>query len=94
MMQNSGSKMHMLLLSLAAVGFFFAGIYAILIKSNQWAGGTSVEDYRTIRGTATGEYEEKKSRFIAQLSFAARKRRFCGSVITHYDTFIPAVCKV
>jgi len=29
-----------------------------------------VEDYRTIRGTATGEYEEKKSRFIAQLSFA------------------------
>lgn len=32
MMQNSGSKMHMLLLSLAAVGFFFAGIYAILMK--------------------------------------------------------------
>ena len=32
MMQNSGSKMHMLLLSLAAAGFFFAGIYAILIK--------------------------------------------------------------
>jgi uncharacterized YigZ family protein len=29
-----------------------------------------LEDYRTIRGTATGEYEEKKSRFIAQLSFA------------------------
>ena len=29
-----------------------------------------MEDYRTIRGTATGEYEEKKSRFIAQLSFA------------------------
>lgn len=29
-----------------------------------------VEDYRTIRGTAAGEYEEKKSRFIAQLSFA------------------------
>ena len=25
---------------------------------------------------------------------AARRRRFCGSVITHYDTFIPAVCKV
>ena len=25
---------------------------------------------------------------------AARKRHFCGSVITHYDTFIPAVCKV
>ena len=42
----------------------------LLNKSNQWAGGTSVEDYRTIRGTATGEYEEKKSRFIAQLSFA------------------------
>lgn len=29
-----------------------------------------MEDYHTIRGTATGEYEEKKSRFIAQLSFA------------------------
>lgn len=29
-----------------------------------------MEDYRTIRGTATGEYEEKKSRFIAQLSYA------------------------
>ena len=29
-----------------------------------------MEDYRTIRGTATGEYEEKKSHFIAQLSFA------------------------
>ena len=29
-----------------------------------------MEDYRTVRGTATGEYEEKKSRFIAQLSFA------------------------
>jgi uncharacterized YigZ family protein len=29
-----------------------------------------VEDYRTIRGTAVGEYEEKKSRFIAQVSFA------------------------
>ena len=69
-MQNSDNKMHMLLLSLAAAGFFFAGIYAILIQSNQWAGGTSEEDYRTIRGTATGEYEEKKSRFIAQLSFA------------------------
>ena len=29
-----------------------------------------MEDYRTIRGTAVVEYEEKKSRFIAQLSFA------------------------
>lgn len=29
-----------------------------------------MEDYRTIHGTATGEYEEKKSRFIAALSFA------------------------
>ena len=26
--------------------------------------------------------------------FTARKRHFCGSVITHYDTFIPAACKV
>ena len=25
---------------------------------------------------------------------AARKRHFCGSVITHYDTFILAACKV
>ncbi len=25
---------------------------------------------------------------------AARRRHFCGSVITHYDTFIPVVCKV
>ena len=33
-------------------------------------GRKTVEDYRTIRGTAIGEYEEKKSRFIAQLSFA------------------------
>ena len=32
MMQNSDNKMHMLLLNLAAVGFFFAGIYAILMK--------------------------------------------------------------
>ena len=23
-----------------------------------------------------------------------RRRHFCGSVITHYDTFIPVVCKV
>ena len=29
-----------------------------------------MEDYRTIHGTATGEDEEKKSRFIAALSFA------------------------
>ncbi len=27
-----------------------------------------MEDYRTIRGLAVGEYEEKKSRFIAQLA--------------------------
>ena len=27
-----------------------------------------MEDYRTIRGTAIGEYEEKKSRFIASLA--------------------------
>ena len=29
-----------------------------------------MEDYRTVRGVSTGEYEEKKSRFIARLSFA------------------------
>jgi len=56
----------------------------LLNKSNQWAGGTSVEDYRTIRGTATGEYEEKKSRFIAQLSFADSEEKavafFIGEV--------------
>ena len=50
--------------------FFFMPIYAILILYRNTAGGFSVEDYRTIRGTAIGEYEEKKSRFIAQLSFA------------------------
>ena len=55
---------------LARAGFFFAPIYAILILYRNTAGGFSVEDYRTIRGTAIGEYEEKKSRFIAQLSFA------------------------
>ena len=27
-----------------------------------------MEDYRTIRGTAIGEYEEKKSRFIGQIA--------------------------
>ena len=26
--------------------------------------------------------------------FAARERYFCGNVITHYDTFSHAVCKV
>lgn len=25
---------------------------------------------------------------------AAREMHFCGSVITHYDTFIPMGCKV
>lgn len=34
-----------------------------------------MEDYRTVRGTATGEYEEKKSRFIAHLSFADSEER-------------------
>ena len=29
-----------------------------------------MEDYRTIAGTAVGEYEEKKSRFIASVSYA------------------------
>ena len=29
-----------------------------------------MEDYRTVRGVSVGEYEEKKSRFIAPLSFA------------------------
>ena len=29
-----------------------------------------MEDYRTVSGTSTAEYEEKKSRFIAQLAFA------------------------
>ena len=48
--------------------FFFMPIYAILILYRNTAGGFSVEDYRTFRGTAIGEYEEKKSRFIAQLS--------------------------
>ena len=38
-----------------------------------------MEDYRTIRGTATGEYEEKKSRFIAQLTFADSEEKATGS---------------
>lgn len=29
-----------------------------------------MEDYRTVRGVSTAEYEEKKSRFIAQVAFA------------------------
>ena len=37
-----------------------------------------MEDYRTVRGTATGEYEEKKSRFIAQLSFADSEEAAVG----------------
>ena len=37
-----------------------------------------MEDYRTIHGTATGEYEEKKSRFIAALSFAHFWNRCVG----------------
>ena len=36
---------------------------------------------------------KKLSQMHTRLS-AARRRHFCGSVITHYDTFIPAVCKV
>ena len=57
-------------ISLSKQTFSLPGFMLYLLNQNQWAGGTSVEDYRTIRGTATGEYEEKKSRFIAQLSFA------------------------
>ena len=38
-----------------------------------------MEDYRTIRGTANGEYEEKKSRFIAQLSFAEDRKSGVGA---------------
>ena len=29
-----------------------------------------MQDYRTIQGTATAEIEEKRSRFIANVSFA------------------------
>ena len=36
---------------------------------------------------------KKLSQMHTRLS-AARKRHFCGSVITHYDAFSPAVCKV
>ena len=46
-----------------------------------------MEDYRTVRGTATGEYEEKKSRFIAQLSFADSEEAavaFLEQVVTRY----------
>ena len=42
-----------------------------------------MEDYRTIRGTATGEYEEKKSRFIAQLSFADSEEKAVALSLIH-----------
>ena len=48
-----------------------------------------MEDYRTIRGTAIGEYEEKKSRFIAQLSFADSEEAavaFDNKCITIYSS--------
>ena len=32
-------------------------------------------DYKTIRGTATFEYEEKRSRFIATASFAETEEK-------------------
>ena len=31
----------------------------------QYGEDKTLEEYRTIRGTAAGEYEEKKSRFLA-----------------------------
>ncbi len=49
------------------VSLFIAPVCVILILS-YYSGGSNVK-YRTVRGTATGEYEEK-SRFIAQLSLA------------------------
>ena len=33
-------------------------------------GGTAVESYRTVQGTAEAELEDRRSLFIAQLSFA------------------------
>lgn len=58
-----------------------------------------MEDYRTIRGTAIGEYEEKKSRFIAQLSFADSEEKavaFLEQVRaanrTPATTSMPTVC--
>ena len=47
-----------------------------------------MEDYRTIRGTATGEYEEKKSRFIAQLSFADSEEK----AVAFLEQVRPAQC--
>ena len=35
-------------------------------------------DYKTIRGTATFEYEEKRSRFIATASFADTEEKALG----------------
>ena len=52
-----------------------------------------MEDYRTIHGTATGEYEEKKSRFIAALSFADSEEaavaafRSVGGAVRHSVSF-------
>ena len=44
-----------------------------------------MEDYRTIRGTAIGEYEEKKSRFIAQLSFADSEEKAVAFLEQRYS---------
>ena len=41
-----------------------------------------MEDYRTIRGTAIGEYEEKKSRFIAQLAFADSEEKAVAFLVS------------
>ncbi len=53
-------------------GAFFDFILFLwyISEIKQAKAGTIVEDYRTIAGVATGEYEEKKSRFIASVSSA------------------------
>lgn len=48
-----------------------------------------MEDYRTIAGTATGEYEEKKSRFIAAAAYAeseAAALRFLEQIRAQHRT--------
>ena len=48
-----------------------------------------MQDYRTIQGTATAEIEEKRSRFIANVSFADTEEKaveFLNSIRAQHRT--------
>ena len=54
-------------------------------------------DYKTIRGTATFEYEEKRSRFIATASFADTEEKalaVLNAVRAANRTATPMCCKM